>query len=522
MESVDRFQNHKQEFEEMKTTLLDKCDKVCGNKYFPLVIAPFAFLFVLLFSVTTSPIYNDVNGDSAVFRMMGFVLTHGGIPYVDFFDHKGPVLYFINALGELISPRWGLFSIQVVWCFLSMWLWFKIARLFVRPTVAFIVLCLTSVVFYIGTYNYGNLTEEWSILPASLAIYLSLAYMVKHKDSTHPRWQSLIYGLCFGAMFLIRTNDEVIQCGAVMTGIFLYIVFVQKEYKQAIANALAFFIGFVIVATPFIAYFAYHHALSEFYTGLLGFNMGYFSGGLLAGLLQFRFVIGILSICAIPAILAYAANQKESLQILVPIYILALLLVGRNAFPHYYMTLIPSTFLLAVTFIFKQNSKPLMIMASILLLMLPSKFGGVECFQFAVTSYNVMKETIKGPSQSHEYQYYEELGESEELFALIPTQERDSVWNYNDFFCRFFYHNGIIAQNPIAPVVAAQKHLPDNMESMRQITFHKPLWVFYKNISNHEPGFHYMFPTDSTFIANHYEVVGKNESSSCLLLKRID
>src|SRR5574344_1456659 len=110
---------------------IETYDRICGNKNFPLFFAFIAFFIILFYSETTSILYSIEFADSAVFKMMGHVLLNGGVPYVDYFDHKGPYLYLINAIGEYISPKWGLFSLQVLWLFLSLTLWFKIARLFV-------------------------------------------------------------------------------------------------------------------------------------------------------------------------------------------------------------------------------------------------------------------------------------------------------------------------------------------------------------------------------------------------------
>ena len=243
---------------------IDALDKICENKFFPLSFLIISFLIVLFYSETTSPIYGIEFGDSAVFKMMGHVLLNGGIPYVDYFDHKGPYLYLINAIGEFISPNFGLFILQILWLTISLILWFKIARLFVSPAIAFVVLLL-SVFCFLDYYEYGNLTEEWSLLPSSLTLYLSLSYLIKNNNSPHEKWRSLVYGLCFGLMFFIRPNDAVIQCGGVMTGIFLYMCFQQKQYSNALFNALVFIFGFALMAAPWIVYFAYHHSLENFY-----------------------------------------------------------------------------------------------------------------------------------------------------------------------------------------------------------------------------------------------------------------
>ena len=495
----------------------EKLDIIFESRWVYLLIALIAFTFILFFSATTSIKYNQVGADSAVFRMMGYVITEGKVPYVDYFDHKGPILYFINALGELISPRWGLFMLQVISCFFVMLLWFKTARLFLRPSCSFLALLL-SVAMWSGIYEYGNLTEEYSLLPSSLSIYLALSYLIKEKTSAHPYWLSLVYGLCFGVMFYIRPNDAVMQCGGVMTGIFLYLVFIQKLYKNAILNALTFLSGFIIISLPIIAYFYYHNAIDEFFFGLIGFNLKY-SGGIINNILTYRFTIALVALCAITIILAYSSNQKKVLWILYPITILIILFFGRNGFPHYYMALMPAFFLLLFTFLFLQSNRHIVILTVILIIMIPNRFGGkLENFQYSDLSYTVIKNEIKALIRGSLIQRTNKtFDETEKLFSLIPHDEKDSVWNYNDIFSGIFYHNKIIAQNPIVPVVAYQyQNFPDDKLSMIDITTKRPLWVFFVEENS------YIFPTDSSFLVDNYIVVAKTDSTICpyYLLRR--
>ena len=66
------------------------------------------FCFCLALAVSTLfrlfPGNNRVPAeDSSVFLYIGKRMTEGKIPYRDLFDHKGPILYFIEYLGIKIS-----------------------------------------------------------------------------------------------------------------------------------------------------------------------------------------------------------------------------------------------------------------------------------------------------------------------------------------------------------------------------------------------------------------------------------
>lgn len=76
-----------------------------------------AFVYVFLFSYSTSPFYrlNEVLKDSYIFQIVGKYWDGRSIPYLDLFDHKGPLIFGIDALGyKLTGNRYGIFAIQVV------------------------------------------------------------------------------------------------------------------------------------------------------------------------------------------------------------------------------------------------------------------------------------------------------------------------------------------------------------------------------------------------------------------------
>lgn len=105
---------------------------------------------------------------------MGQLIQNGGTPYVDFFDHKGPVLYFINALGEGIVPGGlGIFFLQIVSSFIVFIYIYKLAHLFVSKLRAIIVLLL-SVFIYSLLMEEGDICEEWELLAIVPSLYYSV------------------------------------------------------------------------------------------------------------------------------------------------------------------------------------------------------------------------------------------------------------------------------------------------------------------------------------------------------------
>lgn len=78
------------------------------------IMAVISFLYLLLAYESTSPLYPYVHGlDSSFFMVTGRMVADGKVPYLDFFDMKGPIIFFIEGLGEwLIDGKMGIFLVQ--------------------------------------------------------------------------------------------------------------------------------------------------------------------------------------------------------------------------------------------------------------------------------------------------------------------------------------------------------------------------------------------------------------------------
>ena len=101
--------------------------EVKNNK---IVLFIFVFLYLIgmiLCSAYTSPLYSNYFGaDSALFTLIGKGITEGKIVYKDLFDHKGPLLFFIEALGYFIGKSTGIFIIQCTFGIINLFLLYKI------------------------------------------------------------------------------------------------------------------------------------------------------------------------------------------------------------------------------------------------------------------------------------------------------------------------------------------------------------------------------------------------------------
>ena len=139
-----------------------------GSLLFYLVLTLLSFGFLAFFSYYTSPLSSCDNGyDAAFFRLVGQGMTKGYLPYRDFFDMKGPYLFLIEYVGQVLSyGRLGIFIIQWVNLFTVLVIMCKIMERF-NIICRFLQFGLLLPLLFIAgfTVEGGNLTEEFSLVP---------------------------------------------------------------------------------------------------------------------------------------------------------------------------------------------------------------------------------------------------------------------------------------------------------------------------------------------------------------------
>ncbi len=229
-----------------------------------------SFAFVYMFSYSTSPLYDMLGGDSSIFQVIGKYWAQGYLPYVDLFDHKGPLLFLINAIGYAIYPRAGIMVPQIIFLYLScLFIWRAMELYSSRRKIFFLTVAL---IFYAAHYEEGNHVEEYSVLFLSVSMYFFLRSL---KENNFLPLYGFIYGICFGACFLIRVSDAAqICCQTFLVAIFLL---QAKDFKNLRQNFLSFCAGFATIVLPFVIYFAAHGALYDMIYGTILFNLKYTS-----------------------------------------------------------------------------------------------------------------------------------------------------------------------------------------------------------------------------------------------------
>lgn len=485
-------------------------EKACDSKYVPCFLVLIAFLFLSLFSWSTSPFFINDGSDSAVFKTMGQALLKGKVIYRDIFDHKGPYLYFINALGQwLISGRVGIFLLQLVAFSIALWYMFRTARLFLKSSSALICLLL-ALFFYGGHILEGNQCEEWMMYTFCVALYYVSVYFVKGNGQNHPPRYSLVYGLCFGFSFFIRPNDAVAWMGGIMSGVVLWL-FINKKYKNLLQNILYFFCGFSVMSLPVLIYFGHQGAIPDMWYGLIGFNQEY-SGGIISlakscfsGEKMYLLLLLVLFVW-----LVYDTEYEKILFAITPAFLLAVFFMGRMFYQHYYICFTPFISLFSSFFFLKSRKTYWTIAVFCVVLHFSTYYKG---------DYSLRPSMMKWNKTGQQAVY----DQAKRLFSLIPESQKDSIWNYNlhwevNIYEKWQSEFSIFCHNGIVPCNKITIGTNDRLESEDLISKHRPLWILFQR-SEETSWYERKKPKeDSLFLASHYDVIAQTDTTICNLL----
>jgi len=78
----------------------------------------------VLLTLLYCPPFDIPRDDKEVFRYAGWVLFRGGVPYRDIFDHRPPLIFFLNVAG-LCLGNWGLWLIDLILTLLATGVFFS-------------------------------------------------------------------------------------------------------------------------------------------------------------------------------------------------------------------------------------------------------------------------------------------------------------------------------------------------------------------------------------------------------------
>ncbi len=225
-----------------------------------------ATLFAL---IPATPYAQIPKTDSSVFLYTGRQILAGQLPYRDIFDHKPPMIYFINALGLAVggSSSWGVWAMQVLFVLAAAISGFYFLCQYYPAWIAGAASAafLANLVFVLER---GNLTEEYS-LPFQFAGLALFAGLDRQKGF---RWRSYLFGATFGMTLMSKQT----MIGLWVALGFIYILqSLSARQWRALLDIVRWAAGSIIVILPWILYFWAHGILGDFWQDTMVYNFIY-------------------------------------------------------------------------------------------------------------------------------------------------------------------------------------------------------------------------------------------------------
>jgi hypothetical protein len=228
-------------------------------------------LVVLAVLIPISPLYEPIPArDQGVYLYAGQQVLDGSIPYRDVWDHKGPLIYYINALGLLLTnSTWGIWFLEIIFLFFAAIFGFLAMRMVFDPAIAF-----SSTVLWLVSFprvmDHGNSVEEFSLPFQFAAIY----FYLRSEKSVKGYWNEFIAGVMAAMVFSLRPNNigVNIAIGLVLLGI---AIFSPKERSRTLKRIAAMALGGVLVLGVIGIYFAGQKSLGALLDAVFTYNYHY-------------------------------------------------------------------------------------------------------------------------------------------------------------------------------------------------------------------------------------------------------
>lgn len=391
--------------------------------YFPdsALILLFSAGFLLLFSSSTSPLHpNTYGADSAFYRFLGTMICKGKVLYKDVWDNKGPLLFFIQALGALKGTKNAdlslIFILQIISLTVSGWFALFTYREIngqKNHSVFFALFFLNALAVFGKTIESGNLSEEWCLPFISCSLYCFAKYADQSQNHPcHPKKYAFIHGICLASIAFIRINNAV----SIFAGLLTVCIFLirKREWKNLSENLLTGLIGIAAVILPIFIYFISKSALRDMLYAVFGYNLKYTAHGnshdyfgmedMLQRFLPIASSFGIILISVIRSrtvrfidLLAFTVSAVNGI-----------MLWNSNIYLHYFTVYIPVFLFVLILYVHKHNIPGILIVCLVLAFFI--------CRDFEVISGTGL------PDQTPEHYPFA---------ASIPEEEKDSaiaVW----------------------------------------------------------------------------------------------
>ena len=252
----------------------------------------YAVLLITLFSACSFLYPLNPWDDANVYMTIGNAMLGGRELYVDIFDHKGPVLFFLHEAAAMLSRSSfiGIYIVEVICCYCFLHYSLRTMQLFSAPQTSspyarrrpsrqrspFIAaLMLLGIVTYTSDFfSYGDSVEEFSLPIMAHCLYYMLRFV---RDRHVPSWwHSLCIGIGIALLFWMKFNLLFFYVGGIMA--LAFIAWKRRQMEDLGLVVLWALAGVVLVSAFVLIYFALHGTLDALWEAYFMVNIFHYHG----------------------------------------------------------------------------------------------------------------------------------------------------------------------------------------------------------------------------------------------------
>lgn len=234
-----------------------------------LLFSFFCSALILLFCSKSSPIYpmNDWV-DVHCFLTLGRGLLHGKIPYVDLYEQKGPVLYFIYAIISLFSGKYmiGQYLFEVFTYGLFLYFSAKLAGLYLGEkslTLYALIPILGAVVGCTASFTHGGSVEQSALFIFAYGLYSVLKACRENRPLTFR--EAAVNGLLAGILFWVKYTMVGFYLGLALFVLIWYIA-KFRSFQKVMTVIGTFLLGFGMISGVVLLFYLCVGGIDELFT----------------------------------------------------------------------------------------------------------------------------------------------------------------------------------------------------------------------------------------------------------------
>ena len=193
------------------------------------------------------------------------------VPYRDIFDHKGPLLYFINALGDFIGGFRGIGLIEILFYAGFLYLLWKSCKLLDVSRQNFALVAVFIPFLLCPVLVGGNLTEEYALPFLAFGNYYLIKMFTVRKVENKD---SFLLGVSAAALICLRPNMAA-PFFIIAPAIIYCTLFQERDWKLFVKTVFCGLAGLGVIFLPFFLYFYSASALQDAYFCIFKFNIAY-------------------------------------------------------------------------------------------------------------------------------------------------------------------------------------------------------------------------------------------------------